>query len=105
MNPSVKNIGAADKIFGPDDKNFTPLALEIFRFQYEQNPVYRQYCDLLQVNPDNVTAITQIPFLPIGFFKHTVLKTGSWGNDVTFTSSGTSGQVSSQHHIPDLSFY
>lgn len=84
---------------------FTKKALEIFKFQFENNPVYRSFCDLLYKHPSDIKSLEDIPFLPIEFFKtHNVL---SSREDIqqTFTSSGTTGSVVSQHHVTDLNLY
>lgn len=86
-------------------KEFEDLALKIFKFQFENNKVYRSFCDLLYKNPSDVKTISDIPFLPIQFFKsHYVLSS----NDEivqTFTSSGTSGNQTSKHFVTDLNLY
>ncbi|MDI1257012.1 MAG: acyl transferase [Flavobacterium sp.] len=86
-------------------KQFEKTALKVFRFQYDNNKVYQEFCDLLKVKKESVKAIQQIPFLPIQFFKsHDVV---SNENEVqeTFTSSGTTGMIASRHLITDLTFY
>lgn len=86
-------------------KQFEKTALKVFRFQYENNEVYRSFCDLLKVEKGSVKSIAEIPFLPIQFFKtHSVL---SSTDDVqkTFTSSGTTGVTTSKHHLTSISFY
>ena len=84
---------------------FTKKALELFKFQFEENPVYRSFCDLLYKHPSAVRKLEDIPFLPIEFFKtHKVLSTKKEIQQ-TFTSSGTSGSVVSQHHVADLNLY
>ncbi|MDC0571241.1 acyl transferase [Flavobacteriaceae bacterium] len=84
---------------------FAEKALELFKFQFEENPVYRSFCDLLYKHPSDVQKLEDIPFLPIEFFKtHKVV---SIKKDIqqTFTSSGTTGSVVSQHHVADLDIY
>jgi len=84
---------------------FNTLALEIFKFQFENNKVYRSFCDLLYKHPSDVKNIEDIPFLPIQFFKtHSVLSS-TVKPVVSFTSSGTTGSITSKHHITDLSIY
>ena len=39
------------KIFTTEDTEFEDLALAVFQFQYKHNPLYKQYADLLSVNP------------------------------------------------------
>lgn len=77
----------------------------MFRYQYENNLVYREFCDFLNTEVQKVKSLAQIPFLPIQFFKsHTVV---SNTNDIqeTFTSSGTTGMITSKHLVTDVSLY
>ncbi len=86
-------------------EEFDLKTLEIFNFQYLNNPVYRQFCDLIKKDPSRVKNPEDIPFLPIEFFKsHKVLSTDK-APEVTFTSSGTTGQNTSQHFVTQLSVY
>ena len=63
-----------DKIFGVQAGNFEALALDIFRYQAAGNPVYRDFCAALRVDPARVSRLAEIPFLPIRFFRtHPVL--------------------------------
>ena len=81
------------------------MALQVFKFQFDNNPVYRSFCDLLYKNPSDIKTVEAIPFLPIQFFKsHHVLS--SRDNIVkTFSSSGTTGSVTSKHYITDVKVY
>lgn len=86
-------------------KQFEKIALKVFRFQYENNLVYREFCDLLKVDKGSVKSLKQIPFLPIQFFKsHKVLSTTQTVQE-TFTSSGTTGLLTSRHLVTDVSIY
>ena len=84
---------------------FTKKALELFKFQFEENPVYRSFCDLLYKHPSAVQKLEDIPFLPIEFFKTNKVLSTKKEIKQTFTSSGTSGSVVSQHHVADLNLY
>ena len=81
------------------------MALKVFRFQYENNQVYREFCDFLKVEKGNIKSLQQIPFLPIQFFKSHKIVSNSKTIQETFTSSGTTGLISSQHYITDVSLY
>ncbi|MFN3753078.1 acyl transferase [Flavobacterium sp.] len=86
-------------------KQFEKIALKVFRYQYENNLVYREFCDFLNTDVQKVKSLPQIPFLPIQFFKsHNVI---SNTNEIqeTFTSSGTTGMITSQHLVTDISLY
>jgi len=89
--------------FNPVD--LEPRALELFRFQYENNPLYRRYTDTLGVNAAGVARLEEIPFLPVSFFKTDAVKTTDFVPETVFTSSGTTGMVSSRHEIKDLDLY
>ncbi|HEX6846993.1 MAG TPA: acyl transferase [Chitinophagaceae bacterium] len=94
-----------DKIFSVTEKGFGQLALDIFRFQYEDNTVYNSYVNALGIKPSNVNEIGSIPFLPISFFKTDNIKTGKFNAEVIFKSSGTSQTTRSQHHVKDVYTY
>jgi Acyl-protein synthetase, LuxE len=94
-----------DKILRVEKTGFARVALEIFGLQYNNNPVYRAYCDALGVKEERVTEIGRIPFLPIRFFKSQEVKTGVFEPQVVFESSGTTGSVNSRHLIRDVSLY
>jgi phenylacetate-coenzyme A ligase PaaK-like adenylate-forming protein len=81
------------------------MAVEIFNFQYENNPLYRSYTDSLHINPDEVYTIDEIPFLPIQFFKTHVVKTTDFNEEIIFESSGTTQLIKSRHFIKDLELY
>ena len=99
------------QILTVNSESFEPLALAIFRYQAAHNPVYRQYLQCLNVRPEQLTNIGQVPFMPIGFFKkHTILTgftpaSGAVADPLTFASSGTTGQDTSRHVVPDPDLY
>ena len=95
-----------DSIFSIQNEDaFNQTALEVFRYQYQNNVVYRQYVDYLGHGADAVTHYREIPFLPIDFFKsHDVINKGLKPM-VTFTSSGTTGMSFSRHLVANLSVY
>ena len=88
-----------------NQKQFDKMALKVFRFQYENNLVYHEFCDFLKTNVQKVKTIQQILFLPIQFFKSHSVVSNSNLIQTTFTSSGTSGMVTSKHLVTDVSIY
>ena len=95
-----------DQIFNIQSKEeFKQVALDVFKHQFTNNKVYRSFCDLLYVHPSDVTKIEEIPFLPIQFFKTKEILTSTDKIKETFTSSGTTGSITSKHHVTDLSWY
>lgn len=87
------------------DGDFLTQALRIFKFQYDNNIVYHDFCSYLNVQPDSVHTIEQIPFLPIEFFKSKDVLSTTNTPEITFTSSGTTGSETSKHFVTDLSLY
>lgn len=88
-----------------NDESFPAIALELFRAQFYENPVYRQFCRLLGRSPETVTGLDGIPFLPISFFKTHRVTTTAFEPEAVFESSGTTGQQSSRHFVRSLSLY
>ena len=86
-------------IFDVSSSNFEELAIRLFRFQYEQNLLYRKYTDALHIDPKNVKSILQIPFLPISFFKSAEVRTTEFIEEVVFESSGTTRTLNSRHFV------
>ncbi|MDG1063009.1 MAG: acyl transferase [Flavobacteriaceae bacterium] len=87
----------------PDE--FVKKSLEVFQFQHAHVPVYRSYCDHLKVKVKNVTALEDIPFLPIELFKSHEVSVEKVPFEKVFFSSGTTGQNLSQHFVADLDLY
>lgn len=95
-----------DHIFHLSSKaDFEATALRVFGFQYENNTVYRTYCQHIGKSKEDVQTLSDIPFLPISFFKTHDVKTGEFEPELTFRSSGTTGMERSRHLIKDASLY
>ncbi|AUD04375.1 acyl transferase [Spirosoma pollinicola] len=102
----------------PDRDAFESLALAVFRYQAAYNPLYAAYLHHLNILPETVSDLRQIPFMPINFFKMHPVLTGIDANqpvvngetELTFASSGTTDRsvgpvVTSQHLVPDPDLY
>lgn len=88
-----------------DAETFQQLALELFRYQSQHVPVYRDYLRLLKKNPEHISDATQIPHLPVTLFKsHSVISDEKEAL-FHFSSSGTTGQITSKHFVPDVTLY
>ncbi|MEM0541745.1 acyl transferase [Flavobacterium sp. j3] len=86
-------------------KQFEKIALKVFRSQYENNTVYREFCEFLKVEKHTVKSLEKIPFLPVQFFKsHDVISTSEAIQEI-FTSSATTGMIASKHLVTDISLY
>lgn len=94
-----------DEIFSVNENSFNDMALRVFRFQFEQNPVYRSFCESLGCNPDNVSNTGQIPFLPVNIFKSREVKTTDFVAEKIFETSSTTGIGLGRHFVKDLSVY
>ena len=100
----IENI--RNKIFEINsDNQLNEIALEIFLFQYNSNPVYRQYVDLNNIRIEDIDHYKKIPFLPIELFKSHKIISGNLEPEKVFSSSGTTGISTSKHYVTDLSIY
>jgi hypothetical protein len=100
-----KDTALHKRAFEVTEKTFSSLALEVFRFQYGNGQVYRQFCDMIKCDPKQVTGVQLIPFLPISLFKSRDITTTDFEPEMIFQSSGTTGTVNSRHLIKDISIY
>lgn len=96
-NPNIFTISS--------QKQFEKAALKMFRFQYENNLVYQEFCDFLKTDVQRVKSLEQIPFFPIQFFKSNKVISNENPTQKTFTSSGTTGTATSKHFVTDVSLY
>ena len=87
------------------EAEFQDLALNIFEYQYKNVSVYREFCNFLKTS--DVNSISEIPFLPISFFKsHKVADSCTLDDfEILFKSSGTSAAIRSKHFIYDVELY
>lgn len=94
-----------NNIFSTDTGLFDDRCLDMFRFQYTNNQIYRQWCDAIGKDPGNVTTVEQVPFLPISFFKTSQVVTTGFEPEIVFESSGTTGMIASKHYVKDVNLY
>lgn len=87
------------------EEDFKTVALKVFNYQFENNIVYRSFCDLLYKHPSDVKNVEDIPFLPIQFFKSHEVVSNVNPFEISFSSSGTTGLLASKHHVTDLQVY
>ena len=84
---------------------FDQISLEIFRYQAENNLIYKSYLKNLDVDVKAINHIHEIPFLPIEFFKSSPILTREGNIEKEFVSSGTTGNHKSHHFLYDTSIY
>lgn len=93
----IFNIDSAEK--------FNSVALEVFKIQSSNSPVYREFLENLEINPSIINNIKDIPFLPVEFFKERDIILEGKSPQKIFTSSATSGMIPARHLVADLSIY
>jgi hypothetical protein len=86
-------------------QEFTDCALRLFRYQYSQNTVYREFVDARNLVAEEVVKLEDIPFLPVEFFKTHDVVCGNVPPQAIFRSSGTTGMIRSRHLVTDLGVY
>ena len=92
--------------FNSNEEDFNAVSLDVFNYQFQNNVMYKAYVLGLKVNPESIKHYTQIPFLPIEFFKTKEVICGKLDEKaVCFSSSGTTGQITSKHYVNDISVY
>ncbi len=99
-----------NNIFSVQGAGFQQKAADIFQFQYQNNAVYAQWCDLLstvnrQPSTVNRQILTEFPFLPISFFKTHQITTTLFEPQQIFESSGTTQTINSKHLVKDIGLY
>jgi len=106
IRPVKRKMEFKNRIFGPlNEGDFNATALDIFHFQYHRNEIFRRYADTLGNAPEEITHYSQIPFLPVSFYKTHPVVSGTSIPEKIFLSSGTTGMERSRHRITDLSVY
>jgi hypothetical protein len=95
-----------EQVFSISSANqFDALALQLFKYQARECKTYRDFIKGLKTDPAEVTNVSQIPFLPISFFKNHAVKSDTTQAETIFTSSGTTRMVTSQHFVTDIAWY
>lgn len=95
-----------EHIFSIDSEaTFNDVCLEVYHFQKKQCEVYANYIKYLGIQDAQVKHYRDIPFLPIEFFKTQNIIVAGGKPEITFSSSGTTGAITSQHQVTDLRYY
>ncbi len=84
--------------------NFEEMAFEIYYFQLKNNPVYQEFCRHLG-SPKHPGQLSEIPFLPVRFFKTHPIQTGDFSPAMIFKSSGTTDTGRSRHIVRSRKIY
>ncbi len=96
----------ADQIFNiKTEEEFNSAALSVFKHQANHNPIYKEFLQILGKEVGSIENYRQIPFMPIQFFKTREVIEEQKEAEIVFSSSGTTGMVTSQHLVADLNWY
>jgi len=87
-----------------DQTSFENAVKETYAFQREYCAPYKRFCNLLKT-PMELTDLSEIPFLPVDFFKIHDITSADGIPEKIFSSSGTTGATPSKHLVHDLSYY
>ncbi|KAB2805420.1 acyl transferase [Phaeocystidibacter luteus] len=85
--------------------DFNSAALELFQYQAEHCAPYKRFLEGLSIDVRSISSWEDIPHLPIEAFKNHEVKSGDFDAEVTYTSSGTTGQNTSRHYVREKSWY
>lgn len=92
------------KVFNFSPSEFDDIALQIFEYQYNHNPIYKQFVNFLN-KKQLVKDIYSIPYMPVELFKYHTILSDEFQALNYFESSGTTGSISSKHFYQDLKIY
>ena len=106
-----------NNIFSVTPQSFHTVADAVYRFQLENNVVFKEWSNLINreskdgnrkfspSNTNNLPLTTNHCFLPISFFKTNKIVSTEFNPEAIFESSGTSQTTNSQHLVKDLAIY
>ncbi|OFX22064.1 MAG: acyl transferase [Bacteroidetes bacterium GWA2_31_9] len=95
----------ASKIFNINsEEEFNLVCLEIFKYQSANNKPFQEYIKHLNIKTENIDHFSKIPFLPIDFFKTQRVSCKST-DEIVFSSSGTTSDITSKHYVFDSNLY
>lgn len=85
------------------EEDFNRCALEVYAYQRKNVTVYQSYLSL--INRPEPNHYSEIPHLPISFFKSHDIIAANKEEQILFLSSGTTGMQRSKHLVADCSLY
>lgn len=85
---------------------FDPLALRVFRHQFENNTFYRRFCAIADRSPANTLSWIQVPAMPTAAFKELILTSFPAKQKIrVFRTSGTTASGRGAHFFRTLRLY
>jgi phenylacetate-coenzyme A ligase PaaK-like adenylate-forming protein len=95
-----------DRVFTiQNETEFNEICLDTFHFQIAHVDIYRKYVSYLNRDINTIDHYTKIPFLPIELFKTQSIIADNLSTEITFTSSGTTGMITSKHLVAEKEIY
>lgn len=79
--------------------------MDLFRLHAAHNPVYHAFLEASRIDSERIEDVSTIPCLPITLFRSQRVLLEGLEPAIAFTSSGTTGSVTSTHHVPWLEHY
>src|SRR5690606_34179749 len=96
----------SSKLNAPQGFDFKEMAMDLFNFQSSENKIYQSFLQARNIDRNKVNNIQDIPFLPIQFFKsHPVICGRPDDFKDFYSSSGTTGVITSRHYMWSEEFY
>ena len=93
-------------ISSPSDEEFSALALDIFRYQFDRNHPYAAFARSTDKTPKTVARWEEIPAVPTAAFKLPDFPlTCGQETRITFLTSGTTTETKGSHHFPSTRLY
>lgn len=90
-------------IAAPRPERFEPLALRVFRYQFEHVPPYREYCLSRGAKPETAETLSRVPYASTLAFKYARMESraapDSPGARLFFTSGTTIGKDERGRHL------
>jgi hypothetical protein len=100
----MKDTSLVEKIFSiATEDEFNEVALSVFNFQFKKNSFYRKYAEL--IDKTSPKTYSEIPFLPINFFKQHDIINDNKKAELIFKSSGTGNSIRSKHLVANKMMY
>ncbi|HCN81789.1 MAG TPA: hypothetical protein DIS80_11685, partial [Verrucomicrobiales bacterium] len=93
-------------ISSPGDEEFSALALDIFKYQFNRNHPYAAFARSVKKTPETVARWEEIPAVPTAAFKLADLPLICGQETLTtFLTSGTTTETKGSHHFPSTHLY
>lgn len=79
-------------------------AMDVYRYQLEHVEIYGRFASSFP-SVNKPLSLSELPYLPLDFFRTTSVLSRESVSSTLFTSSGTTGSATSNHHVADIDLY